>query len=343
MSTKIACRQPPKLILGTNEFGSVIDLNTTKRIVKRFIQDHNDNDTIYIDTALIYANGKSEKSLSLYSNDSNISISTKVTPTMFDGLTKKSIKKQCNMSLKKLNKKCVDILYIHNPSTKTHVLEALYAINELYKEGKMKRFGICGYSSWQVTEIVYLCEKYNLIKPSVYQGRYNVFRREIESELIPCLRYFNISFNAYSPTARGLMAGNHKFKDKQNSDIKPGKFTQQWSAIYFNNYWYKSFFDARDRIQIVANKNNISLLQGNFSWLLYHSILDGSKGDRIIIGGSQYEHYNSNFNAIKNATPLNNEMVNVFQDAWRITRQENLTYHESIEDVMKLFAQKSKL
>ena len=74
-------------------------------------------------------------------------------------------------------------------------------MNELYKEGKFKRFGISNYTAWEVAEMVGICKANGYVAPTVYQGIYNAMHRGVEPELLPCLRKFGIAFYAFSPRA----------------------------------------------------------------------------------------------------------------------------------------------
>ena len=158
----------PKLVVGGNAFGTSLDVEDVTRITNRLLQKF-DVSPVEIDTALVYGNGKSESILSSFNSSSNILISTKLTASGGHNLGRESIRNQMHISLKRLNRNEVDILYIHQPSCAVPILETLVAINGLYRQRKFKRFGICHYSAWEVAEIVYLCDKHNLVRPSVYQ------------------------------------------------------------------------------------------------------------------------------------------------------------------------------
>jgi len=47
----------------------------------------------------------------------------------------------------------VDLFYLHAPDPTTPIAETLQTVNDLYEEGKFKRFGLSNYSSWQVSEV----------------------------------------------------------------------------------------------------------------------------------------------------------------------------------------------
>ena len=113
--------------------------------------------------------------------------------------------------------------YLHGPDRTTPFEITMKAVDELYKEGKFKRFGISNYMScvtfrtsyslccsmftfvrhrhrsWEVAEIVGICKANGYIQPTAYQGIYNAMHRKIEPELFPCLRKFGISFYEFNP------------------------------------------------------------------------------------------------------------------------------------------------
>lgn len=140
------------------------------------------------------------------------------------GLTAKSVKEQFNISLERMKQKSIDLLYLHVPDWNTPILETLTAINDLYKEGKFKRFGLSNYASYQVMEIYYLCKEKAFVLPTVYQGMYNGITRDVETELFGCLRYLGIKFYSYNILAGGILSGKHKYEDYDNKSIKKGRF-----------------------------------------------------------------------------------------------------------------------
>lgn len=111
--------------------------------------------------------------------------------------------------------------YLHGPDRTVPYEETLKAVNDLYKEGYFKRFGISNYMSyvlfnyqyfssnwhttrtvrnrWEVAEIVGICKANGYILPTAYQGLYNAIHRGVEPELFPCLRKFGISFYEFNP------------------------------------------------------------------------------------------------------------------------------------------------
>ena len=86
--------------------------------------------------------------------------------------------------------------YLHAPDRTTPYEVTLGAIDQLYKEGKFKRFGISNFMSyvvlicyidgnpnaldrWEVAEIVSICRTNGWIQPTAYQGIYNAIHRYV--------------------------------------------------------------------------------------------------------------------------------------------------------------------
>ena len=105
-------------------------------------------------------------------------------------------------------------------------------------------------------------------------------------------------FYAYNPMCGGLLTGR---------------------------YWKKSFFNAVDVIKAAGEKHGISSVEATYRWLAYHSMLNGERGDAILIGASKLNHLQQNMTAIK-AGPLPEDMVEAFENAWKITKGDSPEY-----------------
>ena len=191
----------PKVVFGTMTFGEgdggrITDRGDMLRILKVF-QSHAFNE---LDTARMYCDGNTEQVLAeLNVEKEGFSVATKAFPFKNGDHCGSKLRDQFEQSLKALNTSKVDLFYLHAPDYGTGFEETLETVNEFWKEGKFHRFGLSNYSSWQVMEIYKICEARGFVKPTVYQGRYSVLTRDIEPELMPCLKKLGIIFYAYNP------------------------------------------------------------------------------------------------------------------------------------------------
>ena len=105
--------------------------------------------------------------------------------------------------------------------------------------------------------------------------------RRAEGELFPALRELGMRFYAYNPLAGGILTGKYADYADMPSD---GRFTIL--PYYRDRYWKKSLFDAVGRLSSICRGEGIEIAAASLRWLAYHSYLDPSHGDGIIVGAS---------------------------------------------------------
>ena len=190
-----------KIILGTMTFSDQVDEASSMEMLKGFACENHTE----LDTAHQYNDGKTEKLLGKLIAEYpefprlHFSIATKVNPWNDDGLNPDQVEFQFNQSLERLKVDSVDMLYLHSPDLETPIIDTLEKCQEFYEQGRFRRFGLSNYAAWQVAEIAEITSARGWVQPSVYQGMYNALTRDVQRELFPCLRNYDISFYAYNP------------------------------------------------------------------------------------------------------------------------------------------------
>ncbi|XP_033994831.1 aflatoxin B1 aldehyde reductase member 2-like isoform X2 [Trematomus bernacchii] len=315
----------PVTLLGTMAFGGRADEELSLEMVKTFM----DRGHVLVDTAFMYVDGKSETVIGGMNLPKTVSIATKANP--WDGKTLKpeSVRSQLEISLQRLRTNSVDLFYLHAPDHQNPIQDTLKACNELHKEGKFKEFGLSNYASWEVAEIASICRHNNWIVPTVYQGMYNATTRQVETELLPCLRYFGMRFYAYNPLAGGLLTGKYHYQDKEGSQPEGRFFGNNWAAAYRDRYWKPSQFDAIkvviEALETVYGSEKPTMTSAAMRWMYHHSQLKGDLGDGVIIGMSSMDQLQQNLAAAEEG-PLDERVVNAFNDAWNLVAHECPNY-----------------
>jgi len=283
-----------------------------------------------VDTALTYAGGKTEEMIgALLGPDTERAkrlgvLATKAGPwqgmTMNGngGLSPEELRKKVETSCKSLKRDSIDLFYLHAPDTATRIEDTLATVNQLHKEGKIKALGLSNFQAWEVCYIHQICSKNNYLSPTVYQGMYNAVTREVERELLPCLRKLGISFYCYNPLAGGILSGKHQ----RNEDPSAGRF--QNNKMYKDRFWKDSFFDAAESIQKACDAEQTSMVSAAFRWLLHHSKLQD--GDAIIIGASSEQQLDSNLKALKDKNALSPEVLSAIDTAWERCKADCPSY-----------------
>ncbi|KAI9349802.1 Aldo/keto reductase [Zopfochytrium polystomum] len=335
----------PHVVFGTMTFGTgfggrISDLATMREILD-LVRAHghyevqccmgrsiDDYYLAQLDTARMYCGGNTEEVLAQLgvTNSDYFHIHTKAWPVSPGDHAPEKLKEQFRTSLKALKTKKVKIFYLHAPDYATPFEQTLAAVDELYRQGTFDEFGLSNYSAWNVMQIHWICKTKGYVLPTVYQGMYNALTRDVEKELLPCLRELGIRFYAYNPLCGGLLSGNFNF----DSDVAAGgRFDPKTAqgAIYRQRFWHHEYFSAIAALRAIADAHAIPLARVAVRWLFHHSLLTATEGgaDAVLIGASSVTHARDNLLACEEG-PLPEEIVKALDDAYQKTRGAQVSY-----------------
>ena len=120
-------------------------------------------------------------------------------------------------------------------------------------------------------DLIEICTKNGYIKPSVYQGQYNLLFRGIEEDLFPLLRKHGLSFVAYSPLAGGFLS-------RLPSSVPYNGMAKMHAPDPLKQSALQSLFTD-------LAPYNVTPAEAALRWLVYHSEL--GEGDGVILGVSK--------------------------------------------------------
>jgi aflatoxin B1 aldehyde reductase len=281
-----------------------------------------------IDTARIYGSGQSEQLLADAEwEQRGLRIETKIYPTKYRPLLPNNaaynygaedLRAGLLASLKVLNTTKIDTWYLYAPDRSTPVEETARAINQLYKEGHFTRWGLCNYMSWEVAKIQEVCIQNGWVRPAVYQSIYNALCRNIETELVPCLRHYGMALEAGQPLASGLLtyqysrdmpSGPALYHPGSRFNPDPRNFIANHQRV---RYWHDAYFDALDLTHQAAKEHGLTDKECALRWLRFHSALKKEYGDGLIIGASSLKQFEENL-ADLDKGPLPEKVVAAFE------------------------------
>ena len=310
-----------KRVFGTGSFNKTGNKFNTPQQVSEVLNILKQNVINEIDTARMYGQGTSEELLAETPEFETFIVSTKANPRIGQ-LTKENTIAQCDESLKALNRSSVDIFYLHTPDRSTPFEETVGAVNELYKRGSFKRFGLSNFSAEDVQQVYNICKENNYVLPSVYQGNYNLITRKNEQELFPLLKKLGINFYAYSPLAGGFLV---KTLDQIKNSPPNSRFSPSTPRGHYRDHYCKdTFFLALETFQNQCEKFGVKPAEACYSWLLNYSQLQ--EGDAIILGASNVDQLLENLQNSK-GVELNADVIQVLEDLWKAVESEAPQYH----------------
>jgi aryl-alcohol dehydrogenase-like predicted oxidoreductase len=187
------------------------------------------------------------------------------------GLSRKHVMQGVDASLKRLGVDHVDHLVIHrHPNgvpghSQTPIEEALEALHDVVKAGKVLYLGASSMFAWQFAELQ-LTARMNGWTPFVsMQNHYNLVYREEEREMIPYCAKTGVALTPWSPLARGILAGAYQggFKGGATARSKGGDRVRS-EGLYRGD----AVFPIAERVIEVADRHGKTPAQIALAWLL---------------------------------------------------------------------------
>ncbi len=225
----------------------------------------------WVDTAPVYGLGRSEQVVGEAIRDrrDELTVMTKCgrvwdeTRTIGKRLKRESVKAELENSLRRLGIEQIDLYQIHWPEPDEEIEEGWSAVGELIQEGKVRYGGVSNFSLSQLKRV-------HAIHPvTSLQPPYSMFRRSIESDLLPFCRENNIGVIAYSPMQAGLLTG--KFTHERAAALAETDWRKR--SPYFNEPQLSVNLQAIDRLRPIAERNGITMAQLSLVWLLRDPVL----------------------------------------------------------------------
>jgi 1-deoxyxylulose-5-phosphate synthase len=167
----------------------------------------------FFDTANVYSDGSSEEILgdtlwTLVPRD-RIVLATKVqgdADPYFQGLSRRAIMRQMDLSLKRLKTDYVDLYQIHRFDSTTPIEETMQALDDLIRAGKVRYIGASTMFAWQFAKMQAAARANNWTPFISMQSQINLIYREEEREMIPLCLDEGVGLIPWSPIARGRLA-----------------------------------------------------------------------------------------------------------------------------------------
>ena len=198
-----------KVVLGSMTFAREVAEAEAGRILEVYLASGGKE----IDTAHGYGGGKTEEMLGrlLKAYDpADLQIATKANHVQEGGLSPEGLRRQLSNSLERLGLDRIHLLYFHQPDPEVPIENSLETCAQLHDEGRFEEFGLSNFAAWQVCEAVWTSRILNLANFVSVQPEYNLIQREIEQELVPFCKAYNIGIIPYFPLASGFLTGKYR-------------------------------------------------------------------------------------------------------------------------------------
>ena len=172
-----------------------------------------------VDTAEAYGEGHSEevvgKAIRAAGRD-NVFVATKVAG---EHLRARDVERACRESLKRLGVREIDLYQVHwpNPWDLTPIPETMKALERLQRQGKIRHIGVSNFAVRDLEEARSSLSRTDIVSDQV---QYSLLHREPEAGLVRYAKREGIALLAWSPIAKGVLAGRYNPTKRPNDPIR---------------------------------------------------------------------------------------------------------------------------
>jgi aryl-alcohol dehydrogenase-like predicted oxidoreductase len=207
------------LALGTMTFGTQ-RWGSSNEVSKAVFDAYIEAGGNLIDTADVYASGRSEEMLGGFLAERNLRDEV-VLATKFafhsgtdgnpngGGNGRKNIYRALEASLRRLKTDAVDLYWLHVWDMVTPVEEVLQSLGDLVRAGKIRYFGFSDMPAWYASKAATLAAAHSIPGPIAMQMEYSLVERGIEREHLPAAHECGLGVCPWSPLAGGFLTGKY--------------------------------------------------------------------------------------------------------------------------------------
>jgi aryl-alcohol dehydrogenase-like predicted oxidoreductase len=287
--------QVSPVCLGCMHFGGRTEESVALGIIDRAL----DAGINFLDTANVYNRGRSEtavgKALARNGRRDRVVLATKVHGRMRDGDPnargnhRRHIVAQCEASLTRLGTDWIDLYQIHRPESGVPIDEALRALDDLIRAGKVRYAGTSTFAAWQLVESLWAARTLGLNRFVSEQPPYNLLDRRIERELVPMARTYGFAILPWSPLAAGFLTGKY-----ERGATPPEAWRIQPGSERAETHLQDRAFAVADALGRLAEAKGCTPSQSALAWVMHQPGVTAP-----IIGPRTPEHLEDNLGALE--------------------------------------------
>ena len=274
--------------LGCNNFGMRIDEAGTRAVVDAALEAG----ITHFDTAEMYGAGKSEEFLgaALGARRDDVVIATKFSPRPKDqpytpGVLTARINEAVDASLRRLGTDRIDLYYQHYPDPDAPVDEALAAMTELVRVGKVVHLANSNVSAEQISGAASVSAMQGLAAFVGTQIEWSLLARDVEAAVVPAAAGAGLGIVPFFPLASGLLTGKYRRGEPFPDDTRMAAFGEKFASRVATDV----NFTKVDAYVAFAAEHGHSVTELAIGWLLAQPSVTS-----VITGATKPEQVASN-------------------------------------------------
>lgn len=255
--------------LGCMNLSHAYDIAPTAEAGARLLNHALDAGVTFLDTAALYGGGENEKLIgrAVMHRRSEFTLASKCVLGMFNGKRgldgrPEAIGQSIDDSLERLGTDHIDLLYMHRLDRNVPIEDSVGALARAREAGKIGAIGLSEMSAETI-------RRAHAVHPiAAVQTEYSPWVRNAEVAVLATCRALGIGFVAFSPVARGFLAGAVR-----GPDYAPGDIRANMPRFVEPNLTHN--LGLLDRFEAVAAEAGVTPAQLSLGWVL-------AQGDHIV-------------------------------------------------------------
>src|SRR3954468_5359727 len=258
-----------RLCLGAMLMGGKTPTPEAHRMLGRF----RDAGGTFIDTADVYGDGESERTLApwLTRHRAEVVLATKVRHEVSDppgeGLAPDRIRAACDASLRRLGVDTIDLYQVHAPDPDVALEETLEALDGLVRAGKVRAIGASNFPAWLLAWAVALQDRHGWAPFVSLQAQYSLVERSIEVEILPFCRAAGIGLIPWGPLGAGFLTGKYSRDEAPPAGSRMGDASDDVEEARHRRAIERNF-RVVDEAEAIAAERGATISQVALAWLL---------------------------------------------------------------------------
>jgi aryl-alcohol dehydrogenase-like predicted oxidoreductase len=288
------------LALGTATFGSEWGWGAEKAEARKLFDHYVDHGGNFIDTAVTYTDGTSERLISEFAGSTRDSLvlatkySTLRRPTdpNSGGASRKNLFGSVETSLRQLNTDYIDLLYLHVWDSSTPLEEMLRGLDDLVRQGKVLYVAISNAPAWQISRLNAIADLRGWSPLVALQLEYNLIERTGERDLLPMAHELGLGTVLWSPLAGGILTGKYS-RDDVTAAPTGSEGTRKTFNVALGGVNERSLAIV-DVVKQIATELDCTPAQVGLAWVLQNTNVTAP-----IVGARTLEQLQDNLGALE--------------------------------------------
>jgi aryl-alcohol dehydrogenase-like predicted oxidoreductase len=267
----------------SHAYGTPPDAEHGRRLLNRALDIGYD----FLDTAALYGFGANESLIgeSIAHRRDEYVLASKCGMTGVDGTRvidgrPETLLRTVDESLRRLKVGTIDLYYLHRWDRNVPIEDSVGALGQMVAAGKVRAIGLSEVSAETL-------RKAHAVHPiAAVQNEYSPWSRNVELGILDATRELGATLVAFSPTARGFLAGSVRSTEAlEEKDLRRSMPRFQGENLQRNLGLY-------ERFESLAASAGCTPAQLSIAWVL-------SRGDHVvpIPGTTSFNHLEENFAA----------------------------------------------